>query len=689
MRYTLGVLGLSALMTVSWSQTLHTTPHGEGMRGLSPATRPATTNIRWQRQLPLGIAHGSITFSNNGQFLYFTTFGQGQGQVFKLNAADGSTVWATNPATLGFGNFCYAGVTVDEVAGRVYAAARGSAQPTGQSFIAALDINTGATIWLRTATDLGVAGTDFGRGNILLSPDRTRLYVRNNADPSRIVALNAANGNLLWVYTSPFGGPPPFQTLGPVWRDPLSGRTRIAFSNNAVNGSLVVIEDAGTTANLVWSRNVAVGLNYRWWGNLVASLDFSTLYANSFSDAGNPVMTALRASDGQILWQIFSDVFNGMNQYQNPVVGGDGTIYSGGRVTIPPPIMNGPAATGQSGDFWNSLAASAAVNRPWTLQNLRANDDSATTIDIANIDFAESSTHPATDGDDLMRDYHYIGAAGFNGPATVRLSEVPAGTYDLYLYSFTPIANDQNAVFIVNGVTKTVMPDPPGPFSGYQEDVNYVVYRNISPISGDINITVEIDAFNNFAVVNGLQLVGRTGALAGKRVNVDFNQLGQQGGGITAIRPDGTIRWQFKPPGSGEFSGWPVVTCGRVLYACDQVSFDQTYLYAVRDNGSDARFLWRFQLPFNYFGNNAPSVGPDGTVYIAASRDNADPQILYAFAPAPAGDINADGCIDDADLLAVLFNFGATGCLPEDVNADGVVDDADLLEVLFNFGTGC
>ncbi len=689
MRYTLGVLGLSALMTVSWSQTLHTTPHGEGMRGLSPATRPATTNIRWQRQLPLGIAHGSISFSNNGQFLYFTTFGQGQGQVFKLNAADGSTVWATNPATLGFGNFCYAGVTVDEVAGRVYAAARGSAQPTGQSFIAALDINTGATIWLRTATDLGVAGTDFGRGNILLSPDRTRLYVRNNADPSRIVALNAANGNLLWVYTSPFGGPPPFQTLGPVWRDPLSGRTRIAFSNNAVNGSLVVIEDAGTTANLVWSRNVAVGLNYRWWGNLVASLDFSTLYSNSFSDAGNPVMTALRASDGQILWQIFSDVFNGMNQYQNPVVGGDGTIYSGGRVTIPPPIMNGPAATGQSGDFWNSLAASAAVNRPWTLQNLRANDDSATTIDIANIDFAESSTYPATDGDDLMRDYHYIGAAGFNGPATVRLSEVPAGTYDLYLYSFTPIANDQNAVFIVNGVTKTVTPDPPGPFSGYQEDVNYVVYRNISPISGDINITVEIDAFNNFAVVNGLQLVGRTGALAGKRVNVDLNQLGQLGGGITAIRPDGTIRWQFKPPGSGEFSGWPVVTCGRVLYACDQVSFDQTYLYAVRDNGSDARFLWRFQLPFNYFGNNAPSVGPDGTVYIAASRDNADPQILYAFAPASAGDINADGCIDDADLLAVLFNFGATGCLPEDVNADGVVDDADLLEVLFNFGTGC
>jgi hypothetical protein len=54
------------------------------------------------------------------------------------------------------------------------------------------------------------------------------------------------------------------------------------------------------------------------------------------------------------------------------------------------------------------------------------------------------------------------------------------------------------------------------------------------------------------------------------------------------------------------------------------------------------------------------------------------------------GDINQDGCVDDADLLAVLFAFGNTGeNLPEDANGDGTVDDADLLVVLFNFGAGC
>ncbi len=58
--------------------------------------------------------------------------------------------------------------------------------------------------------------------------------------------------------------------------------------------------------------------------------------------------------------------------------------------------------------------------------------------------------------------------------------------------------------------------------------------------------------------------------------------------------------------------------------------------------------------------------------------------------PTIEGDVNGDGCVDDADLLAVLFAFGSSGSdLPEDVNGDGVVDDADLLIVLFNFGSGC
>ncbi len=57
---------------------------------------------------------------------------------------------------------------------------------------------------------------------------------------------------------------------------------------------------------------------------------------------------------------------------------------------------------------------------------------------------------------------------------------------------------------------------------------------------------------------------------------------------------------------------------------------------------------------------------------------------------APDGDVDGDGCVDDADLLRVLMAFGQSGSdLLEDMNGDGIVDDADLIHVLFLFGSGC
>jgi probable HAF family extracellular repeat protein len=53
------------------------------------------------------------------------------------------------------------------------------------------------------------------------------------------------------------------------------------------------------------------------------------------------------------------------------------------------------------------------------------------------------------------------------------------------------------------------------------------------------------------------------------------------------------------------------------------------------------------------------------------------------------GDVDRNGCVDDADLLQVLFAFGGRGYRNEDLNWDGTVDDADLLIVLLHFGNGC
>lgn len=55
------------------------------------------------------------------------------------------------------------------------------------------------------------------------------------------------------------------------------------------------------------------------------------------------------------------------------------------------------------------------------------------------------------------------------------------------------------------------------------------------------------------------------------------------------------------------------------------------------------------------------------------------------------GDTNGDGCVDDADLTAVILDFGTTGGDngATDVNDDGIVDDADITEVVLRHGTGC
>lgn len=80
-------------------------------------------------------------------------------------------------------------------------------------------------------------------------------------------------------------------------------------------------------------------------------------------------------------------------------------------------------------------------------------------------------------------------------------------------------------------------------------------------------------------------------------------------------------------------------------------------------------------------------IRPTGGETLIEVRNSS---VRIDFANLLLGDVNGDQCVDDADLLAILFAFGSEGeNLPEDVNLDGIVDDSDLLSALFNFGVGC
>jgi hypothetical protein len=89
---------------------------------------------------------------------------------------------------------------------------------------------------------------------------------------------------------------------------------------------------------------------------------------------------------------------------------------------------------------------------------------------------------------------------------------------------------------------------------------------------------------------------------------------------------------------------------------------------------------------------NSIALSPDGRLLFVAGVVDLDFSVVaYKSLPTTLdGDANADGCVDDADLLLVLLNFGQQCCgIPFDLNGDCVVDDSDLLMVLLNFGSGC
>ena len=152
--------------------------------------------------------------------------------------------------------------------------------------------------------------------------------------------------------------------------------------------------------------------------------------------------------------------------------------------------------------------------------------------------------------------------------------------------------------------------------------------------------------------------------------------LGGSAGEAWDIRGGVIIGFSTTPSGERRAVRWQLGT------ATTQVEdLNQTYAALLTD-GSVLRSANAFSPNGRFivgWGRNA-----------ATGRDEAFLLDLQGCA-SENGDVDANGCVDDADLLAVLFNFGNSGSNlgREDTNCDGVVDDADLLTVLFNFGSGC
>lgn len=124
---------------------------------------------------------------------------------------------------------------------------------------------------------------------------------------------------------------------------------------------------------------------------------------------------------------------------------------------------------------------------------------------------------------------------------------------------------------------------------------------------------------------------------------------------------------------------------GTIVADLEEVPCQSDPLNALGRNVNIRLNLDRANTVLGFTGRVADAVC-SAEYFLACARAH-DLEFAGFGGQCPVGDVNGDGCVNNADLLIVLFNFGGSG--QGDVNNDGVVNNADLLVVLFNFGSGC
>jgi len=310
------------------AQSVWNSPHGPGLRGLSPATATAQPALRWKLLLPQGLGFGGVTFGDGGRSLYFKTYGPLQSRVCKVESSSGKLIW-TSEEPFGFRNL--SGVTVEDGVGRLYTAGNSTSITNGKAFVACLHAKTGQIVWKTTVDRITGFDARSGDGPVLLSPDRTRVFIHDGF--GHVAALEASSGQVLWVQSVPPAGTwPTSQTLGPVWTDPDTQRTRLVVCANRTENAVTCLQDDVNAASIVWQTSPARELDFRYWGHAVSNHDGRRLYLNMFRDSGNKAMTCLDLKDGSTLWSSQGQDRWLFSVYPPPCVGLDGTVYFSGSV---------------------------------------------------------------------------------------------------------------------------------------------------------------------------------------------------------------------------------------------------------------------------------------------------------------------------------------------------------------------
>jgi hypothetical protein len=173
------------------------------------------------------------------------------------------------------------------------------------------------------------------------------------------------------------------------------------------------------------------------------------------------------------------------------------------------PVHSGAAATGVTGDFWNSTDAELNV----FLTDLLDSAGNSTGVGLSWTDELQSSENPgaiefgSTGHNDLMEDYAFTHPGD---TATVTISGLPANhDYTLYLYG-VPDGSTQQTTFSVVGANEGVQDVTEGNVgddNGLDTPDDYVVFTGNTGASGQIVYTqTGTGSGSGFSGSNGFQL---------------------------------------------------------------------------------------------------------------------------------------------------------------------------------------
>ena len=220
----------------------------------------------------------------------------------------------------------------------------------------------------------------------------------------------------------------------------------------------------------------------------------------------------------------------------------------------------GFAAIGNSAtDFWN--LHSRDYGSP---SELRWADASTATVTLS---VANAGGAWGNGSADPMFGVYLYPAYGEN--ITVRLADLPAGTYDLYVYAHGALDGENGVVEVASGGDKrgplSISTEPGWNTEAWQSGRQYVLFDSITVGSErDITITV-LPGSINLAVLNGIQLLKKPQTPTTELINVDFgahqNPAARQKTGLAAVGQTETDYWNLysRDDGNGGFLSFGIL----------------------------------------------------------------------------------------------------------------------------------